>query len=165
VSDSDPAAPRRVWQLTILAPCEWLTANKINDTWNRYARSRLTRQWRQAIVDSCRQGQLPTGEHRLDLIQVEAIARFRGRPPVRDSENLRPTLKAAIDGLTPERYLSRKESRIPVPGWGLIPDDSDKHLARADIRVGEPLPKTVIADHPGLLIITITELAPANSLF
>lgn len=144
----------RTWTLTILAPCEWLTANR-NSAHMRWARSNLTRLWRQAVVDVCTQGQLPKG---LDVISVDAIARFRGRPPVRDRENLRPTLKAAIDGLTRSRRYGT--ATTPVPGYGLIVDDNDKHLAPGtDIRIGEPLPKTTIADHPGLLILTIREHA------
>lgn len=150
----------RVWTLTILAPCEWLLANR-NSAHQRFTRSRLTRLWRAAVVEVCRDGQLPTG---LDVIGVDGLARFRGRPPVRDRENLRPTLKAAIDGLTaPRRY---GKATTPAPGYGLIVDDSDKHLAPGtDIRIGEPLPKTTIADHPGLLILTIREIARDGVLF
>lgn len=153
----------RTWTLTIMAPCEWLTANKLNGRWDKYKRAKLTRTWRQTIVDCCRTGGLPNGGDRLELVSIAAVARFRGRPPVRDSENLRPTLKAAIDGLTPARRYGKSERE--APGYGLIPDDNDKHLAWATIRLGDPLPKTVQANHPGLLVITITELAPANSLF
>jgi len=160
----DAVATGRVWTLTILAPCDWLLANR-NSAHNRYSRSKLTRQWRQAVEDCCRLGGLPNGNNRLELITVEAAARFRGRPPVRDRNNLEPTLKACVDGMTPEKFITRDGRRIRVPGWGLIPDDSDKHIAKAAIAVGAPLPKTVQADHPGLLIITIRELASANSLF
>ena len=156
--------PGRVWTLMFLAPCEWILANR-NSAHNRFTRSKLTRQWRKAVVDCCREGDLPHGDTRLDLIKVAAVARFAGRAPVRDSENLRPTLKACVDGLTPSRLYRREGSETRVPGWGLIPDDNDRHLAAADIRLGEPLPTFVRGQHPGLITITITELIQANSLF
>lgn len=152
----------RIWTLTIMAPCEWICANR--DTAHQWqSRSRLVRKWRQAVVDCCRAGDLPCGDNRLALIDVSAIARFRGKPPVHDSGNLRPTLKAVVDGLCPPRRYGR--SKRPAPGYGLIPDDRDKYVANDTIRLGERLPNTVIADHPGLLIVTIRELKPANTLF
>lgn len=164
MTETSPAKGR-VWTLSIMAPCEWILANR-NSAHHRYTRSRLTRKWRQAVVDCCKTGGLPNGDNRLELIDVAAIARFRGRAPVIDRENLRPTLKAAIDGLTPAKKIRREGHTIHVPGWGLIPDDNDEHLAAGtDIRIGDPLPKFVWEGHPGLLIITITELIPANALF
>lgn len=154
----------RVWTLTLLAPCEWICANR--DTAHQWqSRSRLVRKWRQAVVDCCRAGGLPCGDQRLDYIRVRMTARFRGRPPVRDGNagNLDPTKKAVLDGLGPPRRYGKNPR--PSPGYGLIRDDSDKHVQSASIVLGEPLPRTVIADHPGLLIVTIRELKPANSLF
>lgn len=155
----------RVWTLTLLAPGVWLTANTLNGAHDGPARARAIRAWRQAIVEACRAGHLPSGEQRLDYIRVQMSARFRGRPPVRDGNagNLDPTKKAVLDGLCPPRRYGRNPR--PSPGYGLIPDDRDKHVESASIVLGEPLPRAVIADHPGLLIVTITELKPANSLF
>jgi hypothetical protein len=162
------AQPGRVWELTLLAPCPWLTSNTFNGPGDMHGRARLVRKWRQGIVESCRSGKLPTGDTRLDYISVLMTARFRGRPPVRDGNagNLDPTKKAVLDGLGPSR--TRKSSdgtRRTSPGWGLIPDDSDKHVASAAIVLGEPLPATVIRDHPGLLIVRITELIKQDTLF
>jgi hypothetical protein len=145
----------RQWTLTILAPCPWLTANQLNNRHNRYSRSTLTKEWRTIAATLAGVGGLPTG---LDYIAVDGLARFRGRPPVRDRDNLRPTLKAVIDGLGPARVWTRKGTTYRSPGHGLIPDDSDKYLARSDIHIGDPLPTVTRPDHPGLLILTITEL-------
>lgn len=153
----------RVWKLTLLAPCDWLTDNTLNGPNDGPIRARLTRKWRQAMCDCCRAGNLPCGDNRLQLIDIAAVARFRGRPPVHDRNNLRRTLKAVVDGLTPPRRYGKNPK--PSPGYGLIPDDRDRYVASETITIGEPLPKTVIADHPGLLIVTIRELKPANSLF
>lgn len=157
----------RIWTLTLMAPCVWLTANTLNGPNDGPARSRAIRLWRKAMCDCCRAGNLPCGDQRLDLIRVRMTARFRGRPPVRDGNagNLDPTKKAVLDGLGPERNRMWKGELRKFAGWGLIPDDSDKHLESASIVVGEPLPPTVIADHPGLLIVTITELAKPDALF
>jgi len=146
----------RTWTLQIVAPCAWITANQLNNKHNRFSRSALTKTWRQVVVLHAVGEGLPTG---LDYVRVDAVARFMGRAPVRDRDNLRPTLKAAIDGLTPERHFTRQGKNYHSPGYGLIPDDNDKHLAGSDIRIGDPLPKDIHAPgHPGLLILTITEL-------
>ena len=69
------------------------------------------------------------------------------------------------DGLIPERWMTVKGQRIHIPGYGLIPDDKDHHLESSIITIGEPLPKTVAAGHPGLLKVTITELIRTDRLF
>ncbi len=155
------AATGRVWTLQFMAPCAWILANR-NSAHERYSRSSLVRGWRRAMVDCCSCGDvvLPCGEDRLDLIAIDATARFRGRAPVRDSDNLGPTLKAVKDALAVPR---RHGKHPPAAGYGLIPEDSDKHVAHAEIRIGEPLPRSVWEGHPGLLIVRITELIPANA--
>lgn len=148
----------REWTLGILAPCEWLTSNRINNRYSKFERSGLTRQWREAVVLHARHAKLPTGIQR---ITVEAVARFRDRPPVRDSSNLNATLKAVVDGLTPHRVTMRAGKPVVHIGCGLIPDDSDKHVLSQYIRIGEPLKKHLaIEGHPGLLMLTIREVSP-----
>lgn len=144
----------RQWTISVLAPCDWITANQLNNRHTRFTRSALTKQWREAVVQWARHAKLPTG---LDYIRVDAVARFLGRPPVRDRDNLRPTLKAAIDALTPQRVWARRGKYYVSPGCGLIPDDCDRHLAGSDIRIGDPL-RTSPPGHPGLLILNITEV-------
>lgn len=144
----------REWTVSVLAPCAWITANQLNNRHTRHTRSTLTRQWREAVVEWSKHAKLPTG---LDCVRVDAVARFLGRAPVRDRDNLRPTLKAVIDGLTPQRVWARKGKWYVSPGYGLIPDDNDRHLAGSDIRIGDPL-RTSPPGHPGLLLLTITEV-------
>lgn len=146
----------REWTLTILAPCKWLTANQLNNKHNRIWRSTITKAWRAAAANAANAAGLPTGVHRIEVI---AVARFLGRAPVRDRDNLRPTLKAVIDGLTPARTFTRQGKTFHSPGHGLIADDDDKHLVRSDIRIGDPLPKaTTLPGHLGLLTLTIQEI-------
>lgn len=146
----------REWTLTIAAPCAWLTANHINNRHNRYSRSALTKGWRTAGFEACGVAGLPTG---LNVIDVAGVARFLGRAPVRDRDNLRPTLKAVIDGFGPARVWTRKGTTYHSPGYGLIPDDNDKHLADSRIHIGDPLsPLVYRPGHLGLLILTIKEI-------
>lgn len=146
----------REWTLTIPAPCKWLTANQLNGYHNRIWRSTITKAWRTAAADAARAAGLPTGVH---CIEVVGVARFLGRAPVRDRDNLRPTLKAVIDGLTPPRTFTRQGKTFHNPGHGLIADDDDKHLARSDIRIGDPLPKhSTVPGHLGLLTLMIQEI-------
>src|SRR5262249_54533101 len=117
-------------------------------------RAELVQLWRGATVDRARLARLPRD---LGRIRVEPTAHFRGRPPVRDSSNLEPTLKACIDGLGPSRILQRKGRRIPVPGYGLIPDDDDAHLELERLKIGAPLEYKPYAN-AGELVLLITDL-------
>lgn len=130
------ASTGRIWQLHIPAPGPWLTANPRRN--NYYARSAEVRRWRQAAADAGEKAGLPKG---IDYARIDGIARHHGRAPVRDRDNLRPTIKAAVDGLTPEKWVVRKGVRRHYPGCGLLVDDSDKHLAGTDITF-ERLPGT-----------------------
>lgn len=145
----------REWTLTIPAPCAWLTANQLNNRHNRFSRSSITKSWRTAGYHAAKAARLPTG---LACIEVLGVARFLGRAPVRDRDNLRPTLKAVIDGFGPARTWTRKGATYHSPGYGLIADDDDKHLLRSDIRIGDPLPRHTHPGHLGLLMLTIQEI-------
>lgn len=127
----------RGWEITLGAPCDWLTANDRLDRWEKAHRVRL---WRTAAYIHAVRAKLPTG---LDRIKVLVVAQFpTGRAPVRDAHNLAPTLKAVVDGLGPRRETTRKDGTTVVAvGYGLIPDDSDKHLDGPHLSIGEPLPR------------------------
>lgn len=158
----------RVWRLALVAPCPWLTSNTLNGPADIPIRSRRVAKWRKTMCDCCGGSEpLPTGGQRLDYIRVQMVARFLGRPPVRDGNagNLDPTKKAVLDGLGPARTRKVNGTVRTYPGWGLIPDDSDKHIESAVITIGAPLPSTVMPGHPGLLVVTITELLRADALF
>lgn len=144
----------REWTIVIPAPCEWITANQLNNRHSRFSRSRLTLAWRTAACRLAAAANLPTG---LDYVRIDAVAHFRGRAPVRDRDNLRPTVKACIDGLTPARTFTRKGTIYHSPGYGLIPDDNDRHLAGTDITIGERLPDRPYAP-VGELALIIREI-------
>ena len=157
----------RRWTSTLIAPCAWLTDNAVLGRLSNQERARLVRKWRKAMADCCEAGGLPNGDNRLDWIRVRATTRFLNHPPIRDDNAgaLHHTLKAVIDGLAPEKRRTVKGEVRISPGWGLIPDDSDRYLESSSIVIGEPLPSTVMAGHPGLLIVQITELKRATALF
>jgi hypothetical protein len=134
----------REWTLRITAPCDWITANPRSS--NRHVRASLVTQWRRAAYERAGEEHLPVG---LDYLRIDAEFRFRGRAPVRDRDNLRPTVKAAIDGLG-------RPGPGKAPGYGLIPDDSDKYLAGTEITIGDPMSHWL--NHRGLLILHIKEL-------
>jgi crossover junction endodeoxyribonuclease RusA len=137
----------RTWTITISAPCAWLTANS---RMHRMAEAKLIKQWRLASCLAARWAKLPTG---LGRVRIDAVAHFRGRAPVRDTDNLRPTLKAVVDGLGPQRITKRGV----VPGHGLIADDDDGHLDGPHLVIGDKLPALTYG-RPGELVLTITEV-------
>jgi hypothetical protein len=98
---------------------EWLTSNKAG----RYRHGSTP--WRHTAHMACRAAKLPTG---LTPVILHLVAYYVGRAPVRDNANLYPTIKAIVDGLTPLKVSSRHGQRHTRGGYGLIPDDSDKHI-------------------------------------
>ena len=118
------------WTITILAPCKFINLNA-RTHWA--PKAQLTKAWRNAAHVAARNAQLPKG-----LQAVHVVAHII-KPTSReyDVHNLMPTLKAAIDGL--------------VTDYGLIPDDTNKHLTGPDLRQG--------GKGPAAIRITITEEA------
>ena len=119
----------REWTLTVHAPAPWITANWITKA-NRFARSAAVKKWREAAYAAAVAAKLPTG---LTVVTIDAQCWFPavGDLPVDDRENLRPTVKAATDGLGRETRRTVKGRLHIAKGYGLIPDDDDKHLARS----------------------------------
>lgn len=127
---------------------EWLTSNKTSRyRWGSGA-------WRNAAAAACRAAGVPY-DALITPVRIVAVAYYIGRAPVRDDPNLYPTIKAAVDGLTPLRYSSRKGKIHTRGGYGLIPDDSREHV--------HSLTWTVEKSQCGypLLRITVTEVDPA----
>lgn len=116
----------RSWTITIPAPGPWLTANI-----ERFylGRSAAVRQWREATVWACTAARLPTD---ITPVTIHAACHYVGRAPVRDRLNLAPTIKALVDALTPPRTFVRKGKTYTTAGYGLLPDDSDKHVLGTD---------------------------------
>ncbi len=134
----------RSWTITVLAPCEWLTDN---DRRHRMAQARLIKMWREATYLAARQAKLPTG---LSRVRIDVVATFFGHSPVRDRPNLGATCKAAVDGLG-------RRQRGAV-GYGLVPDDSDKHVDGPYLTIGPGKPAKPYGPG-GELTITITEVS------
>jgi len=117
-------------ELFIPAPADWINAN---DRLHWRPKAKLTKAWRMAGHIHARVNVLPRGLGRV-RITVHVV-----KPTARayDAHNLMPTAKAVMDGFV---------------DYGLIPDDTNKHLVGPDIREGG---KGV----PGLRIV-IETLAP-----
>jgi len=112
-----------VWTVRVHQPGPWLTANI--DRY-RYRRAALVRAWRLATVDACAAAELP---HGITPVSIDATVCYtRPQPPVRDRLNMAPTLKACVDALTPARTIHRGGKVHHVHGYGLLPDDSDRHV-------------------------------------
>lgn len=145
----------RDWTLTINAPDVWLTAN---DRRHRRVQAPIIAAWRRAAYQMAQAARLPKG---LTRVRIEPVARFSGRPPVREAPNLAPTIKAAIDGLGPEdRGKTAAGKPWIAPGYSLVPDDDDKHVELAQTVIGPPLPWRPLA--MGCLILTIYDLSDAG---
>ena len=114
--------PGRTWTIRVPA-CEWLTDN---DRRRPIAVAGIVRDWRQAVVAACQQAQLPLN---VSPVTIHAVLWWVGRrAPVNDSANLARTVKAIVDGLVPARDWVRGAKRGRTVGYGLIPDDSDRHV-------------------------------------
>lgn len=145
------AAGARSWTIKVEAPCPWLTAN---DRRHPLAQSKLIKMWRGATYAAARVAKLPTG---LLRVRIEAVAHFRGRAPVRDRENLAPTLKAVVDGLGPSREYMWRGTKVHGIGYGLFVDDDQKHVDGPHWTIGDHLePKPY--GNVGLITVAISEL-------
>jgi hypothetical protein len=92
-------------------------------------------------------------------VEILAVAQFWGRPPVDDTENLRPTLKACVDGLGRTSQRTIKNKIHISPGYGLIDDDDIRHLGETRLRIGESLGPAKPYGPTGRLTLTITAVA------
>lgn len=142
------------WTLVIPAPADWITSNDLTKM-NRYRRAELVRAWRGATVNYAAQARLPQG---LDRVELLAVAEFWGKPPVRDTENLRPTVKACVDGMGRATRRTIKGKTHISPGYGLIADDDSRHLGETRLRMGETLGPAKPYGPTGILTFTITEI-------
>lgn len=142
------------WTLVIPAPAKWLTSNQIIRM-SKWERAELIRAWRGATVSYAVQARLPRGLARIEIL---GVAQFWGKPPVHDTENLRPTLKACVDGLGKMTKRTVGGSTIISPGYGLIADDDFAHLGETRLIMGESLGPAKPYGPTGKLTLTITEI-------
>lgn len=117
----------RVWTITIPAIIPMLN---LNQRMHWAPKAEITKAWRRNAALGAHLADLPK-----DLDRVHIVAHII-KPTARqyDVHNLMPTLKACVDGLV---------------DYGLIPDDTNKHLTGPDLRQG--------GKGPAAIIITITE--------
>jgi hypothetical protein len=115
-----PATTGRVWHVRVPYAGQWLTSNRTTSyRWGRKG-------WRDSVTQACRAAKLPTGI--TTMVDIHVVAHYVGRPPVRDRKNLDPTIKALVDGLVPTKVVMREGKRHTRGGYGLLVDDSDKHV-------------------------------------
>jgi hypothetical protein len=147
----------RTFTITFNAPCAWLTANI---ELHRRVRSERVKEWRGAALTACRAAKLPTG---VTPVRIFLLVEYATRAaPVRDRLNLANTVKAVVDALGPSRKWKRKGVTHVTLGYGLLPDDSDKHVLDTDWAIVRMTETERAAHAPGYLgrvTVTITEVA------
>lgn len=124
----------REWVLDIIPPAEFLSANSRKDRRGDDDRQ----QWRAASWRAAREAKLPTGlaRVRIDIVIAPPSRRF-------DRNNLRPTCKTLVDGLGPAMFRPptlKQPNGVSAPGYGLIRNDSDRHLDGEHLHVIDPAP-------------------------
>lgn len=112
-----------VYELWVPQPAGWINANH-RMHWAQKAK--LTKAWREAGVVYARLAKLPKG---LERVQIEAYV-VKKTAREYDAHNLTLTAKALVDGLV---------------DYGLVPDDTNKHVVGPDMREGGK-------DLPGILV-------------
>ena len=137
---------------------QWLTANR--DLHYR-RRSEVVASIRAGVVGACTRGDLPKG---VTPVRLSAVAQYVSpRAPVRDRLNLAPTIKACVDGLTPQVVKVRKGKQVISLGYGLLPDDSDRHVLDTTWTLQRFDPDGPfhygLPGWAGLVVLTITEVA------
>lgn len=108
------------WRVRIPYAGQWLTSNKPASY--RYG----AKEWRHSTMVACHNAKLPKG---VTPVKLHLICWYEtSRAPVRDRLNLAPTIKAIVDGLSPTVISTRNGRRHTRGGYGLLPDDSDRHV-------------------------------------
>jgi hypothetical protein len=135
----------REWSFELEPPAAFVTANDRRDRRGDSARPA----WRARAAVEAHRLKLPKGLQRVRIDIVIAPEHRR-----RDKEAYRPTCKAIVDGLGPPfvRRPSGKSRGAAAPGYGLMPNDSDKHLDGEHLHVVDPAPPR------GLVTVYITDL-------
>ncbi|MFE3081815.1 hypothetical protein [Nocardia tengchongensis] len=113
----------------------------------RLARSRRIREIRSDVVVLATKARLPKGV-RYATITLHYRPALNRR---RDSVNLSPTLKAVVDGLTPQKIVKTKAGYNVHAGYGLVNDDSTR-----EVSTPEPIIHETEPGKPGALWLEIT---------
>ncbi|MFI5542033.1 hypothetical protein ACIA5H_37290, partial [Nocardia sp. NPDC051900] len=91
----------------------------------RFARARKIADIRRDMVTLARKAGLPKG---VRYATITLHYRPRDNTP-RDTVNLAPTVKALVDGLTPQKVVPTKRGFNVHAGYGFVPDDSTRHVS------------------------------------
>ena len=103
----------------------------LNDRMHYMQRARIVRQIREEVVTLLRM-------HRIRKDAEHVVVHFHYRPRdsrIRDTDNLVATVKPIVDALTPGRPASiGRGGKIvqPIPGYGLVPDDTPEYITRPE---------------------------------
>lgn len=157
----------RTWYLLIPAPAPlWSTNDSHRHGPRATSASRVA--WRKAGYDAAMIARLPKG---LQRVRFAVTFHFQDRIH-RDALNYSETAKPVIDSWGPP-FFQKPTKKAPkgksAPGWGLIPDDTPKHLESTALAIG-PLWSEVLAALPererlayvspyGGLTVVITEIS------
>lgn len=140
----------RTWTLTINAPARMYSVNTA-EHWHKTGAAKKA--WRESAFVHARQAKLPKA---LDRVRIDITLHFTTNAQ-RDTANYHPMVgKPLVDGISTGRLVKTKSGVRSEPGYGLIPDDTPRHLDGPHLLIGEPVSKR---QHPyGLAVITITDL-------
>jgi hypothetical protein len=145
------ATEARTWVLRFPAPAKMFTENT-TEHWR--VTSAAVREWRAASFTYAQQAKLPKG---LVRVRIDVALHFTDARD-RDALNLHKyVVKPIVDGLSKARTVKTKTGVRVEPGFGLIADDSPRHLDGPYPTIGAPVSKK---DYPyGLAVVTITDLS------
>lgn len=141
-----------MWTLAIPAPGAPLTPN---GRLNAFARSRLTKMWRDTTYQLAVAARLPKG---LLRVRIDAVLRF-ATVRNRDIANYTDAVKPIVDALGPPLVrIGRKP--VAAAGYSLIPDDTPEHLDGPHVWFGPVRRAGLLVE---LLITDLSGLAPGRT--
>lgn len=76
--------------------------------------------WNEAAHQACQIARAPKGLDRIGIL----IQPIYDKGPLPDTDAIGPTVKGIIDGI-----VTGKPRKSAPPGYGVVPDDSGKHVA------------------------------------
>lgn len=152
----DAVGGYRIWKLILPAPCQLWSAND-EHRGNEYDTARIRKTWRGAVFDRLSAIDAPTG---LPRVRFSIVFHFTsdGR---RDALNYASTAKPIIDGFAPP-FLQKPTKAKPrgsfSPGYGMIPDDTPRHVEATELSIGDLWQDVITADDYPLTLADVTAL-------
>ena len=110
----------------------------LNDRGHWAKRAAIVRDLRHEVVTRLRHKKVPRPA-------AHVVVQFHYRPRqnrTRDTDNLIATIKPLVDALTPPTPARRHGKKIlpPVPGYGLVPDDTPEFVTRPEAVIHQASP-------------------------